>query len=258
MAAVWVFIGVMLAGLGASVAFWPWIVANDLAGDVIRAGSLSVPILGAICLWWLRKRDDRKLEMERRDRRMHRILVALRAEIVMQMDQHLAQFGAGRIERIFRAHLQAVEDANKGEQSMPVGVVQNENDVFDNIKPELADLPDAVIGPIIAYYQNDEYVIETIKAFSAGAFEKKSKARRKKVLLGYFNLGRDATLAGFAALEELDRQLDAMIPSLTGEMRIAQSALADYDTKRLRMLVAEEGLVLAPGNSDDDDGGAIH
>lgn len=80
--------------VGATIGYWPWLLANGLAGDVIRDVSLSVPIFGAITLWWLKKTDDRERGDRREAKRQRRLLVALRAEIDMQVDQHLEQFGA--------------------------------------------------------------------------------------------------------------------------------------------------------------------
>lgn len=135
---------------------------------------------------------------------------------------------------------------------MPVGVVPKENDVFDHMKSEIGDLPDAAIGPVIRYYQADEYVVEMIRAFNAETFEAKPLDRRILVIDGYFELGDAALEAAFEALRVLDDALPDTDPALTPER---QRARDDLRTRRDAMRGAGKP---AATNSDDDDGRENH
>ncbi|MEM9967307.1 MAG: hypothetical protein AAF755_04310 [Pseudomonadota bacterium] len=187
---------------GAMTAF-----ATTYASDLIRVSGYIVALIGAVMLWNLRITWEKRREDERRHARQRRLLVAIRAEISMQLENYIAQFEGGTAATRKQALIAGVENAKRAEHSMPIGVVAKENDVFDHIKDELADLPEDVIAPVIKYYQADEYVVELIKAFTAGLFEKKDISKRKQVIEAYFEEGKRATYAARCALEALDRSI---------------------------------------------------
>lgn len=202
----WVFAISLAVALSALLLgqLWPQAVAAEVEGDVIRALALAIPIFGSFCLWLLKEEAERRREETRRDKRRERLLIALRAEIEMQLEEYIEQFGPEVLPVKRQSMRDAIRRSKKSQHSMPVGVVPAEHDVFDNIKSELPDLPSAVIKPVIQYYQADEYVEQLIKAFSAGAFEKKSVENRLTVFEGYIYQGLWATLAGFDAIEAID------------------------------------------------------
>lgn len=223
-------IGVLTLGAGLFwlIGQWDAIVAREIEGDVIRALSLAIPIMGAFTLWWLKQQADQRGRDKEHKKRRDRILVALRAEIDMQLDQHLEQFGADVAPAYQASMIASMYATPKKEHSMPVGVVPKENDVFDHIKPELADLPSDVIGKVIRYYQADEYVTELIKSFSSGAFEKTSQVKREKVIKGYYGEGHTATMAAFDALDALNDALKDG-KDLSPEKQKAREALRALD-----------------------------
>lgn len=235
---IWIIVCAIGLTLGATIGLWPWIVQFELEGDVIRAVSLSIPILGGIVLWSLKTAEETRRQEQVRADRQRRLLVALRAEAQMHLDESIPQFSLQAIPRLRKKFRANIDAAKKGAVSMPVGVFPKENDVFDRIKVELSDLPDAVIGPVIRYYQADEYVVEMIKAFNAGMFETKSKDDRKNVLDQYILLGLDALRMNFRVLDALSQSLDDCAYPFDPKMQKARGDVrafleGDADLERL-------------------------
>lgn len=225
---IWIIVCVIGLTLGATIGLWPWIVQFELEGEVIRAVSLSIPILGGIVLWSLKTSEETRRQEQVRADRQRRLLVALRAEAQMHLDESIPQFSLQAIPRLRKKFRANIDAAKKGAVSMPVGVFPKENDVFDRIKVELSDLPDAVIGPVIRYYQADEYVVEMIKAFNAGMFETKSKNDRKNVLDQYIMLGLEALRMNFRVLDALNQSLEGRAYPLDPKMQEARTNIRAF------------------------------
>jgi len=173
--------------------------------DVLRSPILA--IMGGVLLWNLRISTEKRRDEKRYSDRQRRLLLALKAEISMQLRSYALQFEGETGEQRYKDLTKELETAKKGEHSMPIGVVPKENDVFDRVKDELADLPEDVIGPVIEYYQSDEYVAEVLKAFTNGQFEGKNIEKRKFALNRYFELGRGAAEEAREAIHVLEKEL---------------------------------------------------
>ncbi|WP_420862479.1 hypothetical protein [Algirhabdus cladophorae] len=210
---------------GTTSYFWSDIQTHDLEGDVIRGLGVGASVLGSFILWLLKQGDDQAKETKRKQDRQRRLLVALHAEIEMHLEQHMEQFTIAARSTIEPIMLANVSRKTGQTHSMPVGVVPKENDVFDRMKSEIMDLPDAVIGKVIRYYQADEYVSQLIIAFTESKFEGKALKERKNALKGYFNEGQRALYAGINAYEELAHALKHKQPHLTQDMQKARSDL---------------------------------
>lgn len=205
-------LAVLVLGAGNAVIV-KWMHANQ--SDLIRVSGTVLSVFGAVLLWLMRQTHERKNDEKKSAARRDRLILALTAEIEMQLENYVEQFVGDGSEARKAALLKSVDVAQENEHSMPIGVVPKENDVFDRVKDELADLPPSVIGPIIRYYQADEYVVEMIKAFTAGIFEKKDKAKRKVVIAAYFEQGKDAARLGCDALLSMSEYLHRDPPAIT-------------------------------------------
>ena len=206
----WAFVIALAMALGVIglIKLWPLAVEAKVEGDLIRAAGLAIPIFGSFLLWLIKTNRDREMPAEERARRLRNLLVALRAEIEMQLDQYLEQLGPDDLEAKRAYFNLRLDEATPDELSMPAGVVPSENFVFDNMKQELPELPDPVIRWVISYYQADEYVVELVRSFGAGAFEKRPIESRRAALEGYFSQMLIAALAAFPALEAIDQFLN--------------------------------------------------
>lgn len=140
-------------------------------------------------------------------RRQLRLVMALRAELFIAKQKHHAMFASDKTEQIIEALVANVMSAKEGEHSMPSGAVIRGNPIFDHIKPELSDLPEEVIAPVIAYYQEAEGVAETLAAMYEGRYEGMPKERRVKTVHAFFEIGKSTSFAADAAFTSVDDYL---------------------------------------------------
>jgi len=233
---------------------------------VAALGSLLGPVfaaLGALGLWTLRHRADMEREVRQTARRQLKMLLALRAELILNLEAQAKQFlGASGQQRrdLFERE---VRMAPRGKHSMPMSVVSDTNDAYDHIRPYLSDLPASVLPEVIGYYQNDEYVSQLLKSFSDGTFEKVTVARRERALAALFEIGRDAALAAFDAVEALNASI-AQHSERAGfaskDLEIAPTQRDVLETVREDVAAARNAQHNSPekSGSDDNDRGAVN
>ena len=139
-------------------------------------------------------------------RRQLRMLLALRAELILNMEAQAAQFvgaeGAAR-RALYERELRRAGTSH----SMPMAVVSETNDAYAHVKDSLSDLPASVLPEVIGYYQSDEYVAQLLRAFSGGDFEKVKLGRRLRALGALFKIGRNAAIAAQDAVEAVDQAI---------------------------------------------------
>ncbi|MFC3616417.1 hypothetical protein ACFORG_21960 [Lutimaribacter marinistellae] len=245
-----------LAAYGAPFVGAAWDVPESrarLVAAVLGVMGTALTALGAFALWSMQHSADRRREQDRRRDRRHRLLVALRAELGLNLVAQEAQFGPAQTQARKPLYLAELEKAGRGEVSMPMAVVSQTNDVFDAIKSEIADLPEEVIAPVIAYYQQDEYVSQLLTRFAEGRFESVSKERRKRAIDALFTVGASALEAALAAFDAVNRELEAQ-----GTLRSETARKMKQDAERIRTELARNGDAEAQGRtaSDDNDRGA--
>ncbi|MEY8841576.1 hypothetical protein AB9K41_21320 [Cribrihabitans sp. XS_ASV171] len=245
-----------LAAYGAPFVGEAWGVPESrarLVAAVLGVMGTALTALGAFALWSMQHAADRQRERDRRRDRRHRLLVALRAELGLNLAAQYAQFGPAQMAARKPVYLAELEKAGRGEVSMPMAVVSQTNDVFDAIKPEIADLPETVIAPVIAYYQQDEYVSQLLTRFAEGRFETVSKERRKRAIEALFAVGASALAAALEAFEAVDAELDAQ-----KTVRSTAARKMKQDADEIRQELARHRDTGARGEtaSDDNDRGA--
>lgn len=234
-------IGLWLVGSALAVlvlvALWPGILAVGVQSDVIRTLGLVVPLAGAFLLWRARKIDERDRAEKAQEERRRRILVALRAELMIAAEAHAGYFAADRVaavEATMLANLRSADTA-KGERSMPGGSGVRSNIVFDGVREEIADLPAELIAPIVRYYGVDQGIVEMLNGFAEGKYEALPIDRREAAITAFFAIGKDA-------LDLAARAYLAVDDEVTG--RNAALAADPEDRARIAALVT----------SDDNDG----
>jgi hypothetical protein len=209
-----------------------------MVAALLGVAGTAVTAFVAFGLWMLQHRADRKAEQARRRDRQHRMMIALRAELGLnakaQYDWFAPERSAGRKE----TYLTEMQAADGAEHSMPMAVVSQTNEVFDNLKDEIADLPGGVIAAVIAYYQQDEYVSQLLARFSDGTFEKVSVARRERAIEALFTVGRSTLAAAIIAFMAVDEAL------------IEEGIPASADMERMRRDITQMGHILADRTSE--------
>lgn len=192
-----------------------------------------------------RRDADKKLESDRRRRRRLRILIALRAELGLNARAHYAWFAPGPAAERKAIFLDEMNSAEDGEHSMPMAVVSQTNDVFDNIKDEIADLPEEVIAPVIAYYQQDEYIVQMLGRFSEGTFEKVSPVRRERAIVALFSIGRAALESALSAFKAVDQSLDKAGAPVSQDMLAVREEIV-----RIRQELAQPAAINVSSEED--------
>ena len=129
---------------------WPIIRREGLERDAIRALSLAVPLFGSFGLLWLKQVSDRNRLSEQDDKRRVRMLQALRAELALNAVAQYKQFNPEtRTERHEKFNRILHDDKNT--HSMPMATVSKTIDVYEVLKPEIADLPEQVIAAVVSW-----------------------------------------------------------------------------------------------------------
>ncbi len=166
-------------------------------GTVIAAG-------GALLLWQFQHQSDVTKAINQDKRRQLRMLLALRAELILNLEAQTGQFVGSAAETLRATYLSNIDNAADGEPSMPMTVVSETNDAYEHARPHLSDLPAGILPYVIRYYQLDEYVSQLLKASASGQFESLSIDRRKRVIGSMFDLGTKAAMAAFDAVRHVD------------------------------------------------------
>lgn len=191
---------VVLFLIGLLTENWPAIERMEAEGEVISSLALFIPLIGGVLAYLGRNWYEAST-------RRRRLLVGIAAEIRLQLTQHLEQFAPKIAVTLQSKMIENLSRAGKGEKTLPVGVAQSGNFIFDEVRSELPDLPDDVIGPVISYYEADDFIRQMIAAFNDGRFEVKSLKHRELVLKTYFLEGARATLAAFDAIDAVAKAL---------------------------------------------------
>ncbi|MEM7319232.1 MAG: hypothetical protein AAF408_09455, partial [Pseudomonadota bacterium] len=228
-----------------------WAAPGDrsrIVAAVLGVIGTALTALGAFGLWSLQHRADQQREKRRRRDRRLRVLIALRAELGLNLQAQFGQFGPAQAAQRKAQFVIELQNASASEHSMPMAVVSQTNDVFDNIKDEIADLPDDTIAPIIAYYQQDEYVSQLLARFSDGQFEKVSKIRRERAISALFVVGRSALDAAIDAFDAVHRTLEREKIPVTPTVQAIIS-----DITKIKSAISARDPVAAD-QSDNNDG----
>jgi len=230
------------------------------------AGTLATG-LGAFWLWSVQHRADIEKDDMARRRRVFRSLVALRAELALNLIAQDAQFGPRVAAKRKAAYLAALSSARRSHHSMPLAVVSKTNDVYDTLKADLVDLPAEVLTHVINYYQLDEYVSEVLNSFASGKFENISIARRENAIAGLFETGNSAVRSALDAYDSVnravrERQRSYVADGAQHDDDIRMPAEIEREIKEIReaWIAQSASVPVDPTGSDavsdDDDGGA--
>ena len=219
---------------------YPFLLTVDRPEIIVSAAfsivGTSVAALAAFALWSIQHAADVKRADETDRQRQKRILVALRQELLLNLEAQNVQFGKAGRARLRPRLLHEVEAAGPDEHSMPMGVAATENAVYDAIKAEIMDLPEEVISPVVRYYQFDENIAGLLLSFANGKFEKVSKERRKRAIEQLFVVGEEAVENACSAFQAVHKALGSEPAHLARVPNQIQDAISD--------------------SSDDNDGGA--
>ena len=194
-------------------------------------------IIGALALWNKRHSDDLSRERASEGRRQLRMLLALRAELILNLDPQARTF-TGDTGAAFRSlYDAAIDDATtaQGKATWPRVIVSATNDVYDQLKSALPDLPASVLPEVIDYYQNDEYVVQVLKAYNDGRLDGVSTDRQRAAVTQLFRIGHTTTIAAHDAVTAISaaiadhsarRDFDAMDLHLPTRLQATMDRLA--------------------------------
>lgn len=197
--------------IGTAIYGWrPWDMSADhytrLAVAVIGVVGTIATILGALELWNLRHRADLDREQAAEHRRQLRMLLALRAELILNLKAQAETFTGERgaaFRALYQTAIREAATSGRGSAKWPRVILSATNDVYDQVKTALSDLPASVLPEVISYYQNDEYVAQVLMAYNDGRLDGLNATRQTAAVEQLFRIGADTTLAALDAVEAI-------------------------------------------------------
>lgn len=174
---------------------------------LIGVGGAVAGALGGFALWLAQDRAKRRDAAETATARRRKVVIALRAEIALSAETLALSFDPATAGAMRDAYCAQILAARRGEHAMPMGVTLDDYAVFDQIRPDLSELPDYAIRAVVRYYQTDRYVTKMIEGFANGGFSGLTRERQLKSIDSYFDLGFSALEAAIVARCALDAAL---------------------------------------------------
>jgi hypothetical protein len=175
----------------------PLLQAFIQAAGVVTAASIGLVLWRRQVLQERLKGEDRqRIENQaaeaRRRERVRDMLIALRAEISVDIERLELVFGEpGWVDlRVRMLERLAETRVAKDNKDMPQGPSVDDHFVFEAIKSELTLLPENAIGPVVRYYRHARFLDELARAFSSGMFEGLADVRQIEAVDQYLLLGR--------------------------------------------------------------------
>jgi hypothetical protein len=213
--------------------------------------------VGALSLWQLQHWAAVRRDRQAAERRQLRMLLALRAELIRNLEDHAAFFvDGGELKSRLIGHARTARD---GEPSMPIATATRSNDAFDHARPHLSELPAPVISELIECYRLDEHIAVLLSDFTAGRYERISLKRKESAIAQLFDLGAQAADAALEAIDELELAIRdhpaRHLPGM-GDIRLARKQIEVLETWRPRLRPAQGADAAGGGGSDDHDGRA--
>ncbi len=177
---------------------------------MIGVGVALTGALGGFGLWLVQERAKQRDAAANTEARRRKVVIALRAEIALSAETLALSFDPKIAGAMRDAYCRQILTARRDEHAMPMGVTLDDYAVFDQLKPDLSELPDYAIRAVVRYYQTDRYVTKMIDGFANGGFSMLNRERKLKSIDSYFDLGFSALEAAIVARCALDAALGAI------------------------------------------------
>ncbi|WP_419741201.1 hypothetical protein [Ruegeria sp.] len=192
------------------------LVKTPLSDNPIYA-SLAVlgflfPALSALWLWQSEQTKNANEARAEEAERRYRALKALDVEIALNLVQIYEMFNEKKVAEYRARFKNMINKSTEGSSGLPVVISSNTNDVYEGLKSRLDMLPRAAIGPVIGYYQFEEFFTVQATAMTDGCYDNLSKDRRVAALESYLSFGKEMLRKAYLAHDSLKECVEEYAP----------------------------------------------
>jgi hypothetical protein len=174
----------------------------SVVAALIQVAGVMGAALASIYLWRHRvaveKDFERREERMRREERVRDLLVAIRAEITIELRILAKQFDPAKRQAVRTAFIATLRDDRL--RGKPAATLF----IFEDIKSELGLLPIGCIDEIVEFYKNNSRLDSLLTAFASGDYSGIDAARQEKAIEALMELGEDTLRSGLAAKREVN------------------------------------------------------